>query len=144
MAGMTAELIAPCGMNCRLCRDYQKEKGRCGGCRPGPDGRSLFECRIKTCAMKLESALPFCYACHDFPCRRLKKLDARYRAKYRMSQIENLENIRDNGLDEFLRGEADRWKCAECGSVLCVHNAACPSCGTPAPEQTSRIPQSRA
>jgi len=81
--------------------------------------------------MKLESALPFCYTCHDFPCKRLKKLDARYRAKYGMSQIDNLENIRDNGLDEFLRREAGRWTCAQCGSVVCVHDATCASCGTP-------------
>jgi hypothetical protein len=131
---MTPELIAPCGMNCGLCRAYQKEKGRCEGCRPGPNKRTRINCRIKTCAAKLESALPFCYTCGAFPCGRLKKLDARYRAKYHMSEISNLEYIRDNGLDEFLLCEEERWTCVKCGSTVCVHNPVCAHCGVPVPE----------
>lgn len=138
MPEMTAELIAPCGMNCRLCSAYQKEKGRCEGCRPGPNRRSHKNCAIKNCADKPERALPFCCNCGEFPCQRLGKLDARYRAKYHMSEIENLEYIRDNGLDAFLQREEERWTCVKCGAVVCVHKTACAHCGTPVPDRTSQ------
>ena len=62
----------------------------------------------------------FCYDCAGFPCDRLKHLDKRYRTRYGMSEIENLEYIRDSGLDAFLEKEQSRWV-SERG-VLCVHD----------------------
>ena len=40
----------------------------------------------------------FCFDCDKFPCDRLKRLDKRYREKYGMSEIENLNKIREIGL----------------------------------------------
>jgi hypothetical protein len=45
-----------------------------------------------------------------------------------MSEIENLEFIRDKGIDEFIKKELKRWKCPTCGGVICVHNKKCYSC----------------
>ncbi len=63
---------------------------------------------------------PFCYDCADFPCDRLRHLDKRYRTRYGMSEIENLEYIRDHGIERFLENERARWV-SERG-VLCVHD----------------------
>ena len=30
---MEKELIAPCGMNCGICKYYYREKDKCPGCR---------------------------------------------------------------------------------------------------------------
>lgn len=128
MSEMQDELIAPCGMNCRLCLAFQREKKHCNGCRPGALSRSCRKCKIKNCSGMSESALGFCYNCSDYPCRRLTQLDTRYRAKYHMSEIENLEYIKEHGMEEFLRHEEERWTCRKCGSIVCIHKEVCPTC----------------
>jgi hypothetical protein len=50
----------------------------------------------------------------------LKRLDERYRRRYGMSEIGNLEYIRDHGLGRFLRKETKRWVWGRC--ILCVHD----------------------
>ncbi|MFC2012594.1 DUF3795 domain-containing protein, partial [Chloroflexota bacterium] len=52
-----------------------------------------------------------------------------YRALYRMSMIENLDYIRENGIEQFLASQGERWKCPDCGAVICCHNGICFSCG---------------
>ena len=71
----------------------------------------------------------FCYECPDYPCHLLKHLDKRYRTYYHMSMIENLEYIRESGVVSFLAREAAKWRCPECGGVICCHNGICFSCG---------------
>ena len=86
------ELIAPCGMNCGICHRYLRLKERC----PGGRGEDVFKmpscmhCIIKNCAYLVNTDSGFCYECAEYPCRRLKALDKRYRTKYGMSMIENL------------------------------------------------------
>ena len=128
MSEMLAELIAPCGMNCRLCVAFQREKRHCSGCRPGAARWACRNCRIKNCSGMRESALGFCYNCKDYPCKRLTQMDTRYRTKYQMSEIENLEYIKEHGMEEFLQHEQERWTCKKCGSIICIHKAACPAC----------------
>ena len=73
--------------------------------------------------------LRLCYECTRFPCQRLKHIDKRYRTKYFMSMIENLEFIRQYGIRQFVKNEKDRWTCATCGGIMCVHHGACFTCG---------------
>jgi hypothetical protein len=129
---LTAQMIAPCGMDCGLCLARLRERKSCDGCN-GPDATKpphCVVCAIKTCDER-ESGADFCFACGRFPCRRLKDLDKRYRLKYGMSMIENLEAIRDGGLDAFVVRERTRWECPECGGVICVHRQECFYCGAP-------------
>ncbi|MFC2022687.1 hypothetical protein ACFLTL_00780 [Chloroflexota bacterium] len=42
--------------------------------------------------------------------------------------IENLENIKNNGLAAFVEGEKERWRCSKCGGVICVHRGYCYDC----------------
>ena len=72
----------------------------------------------------------YCFSCNSYPCRRLKQLDKRYRAKYGMSMIGNLEAIRKNGIRKFMIGERERWTCKHCGRTINVHLHCCSSCGT--------------
>jgi hypothetical protein len=71
----------------------------------------------------------YCFGCDNFPCVRLKHLDKRYRTKYGMSMIGNLENIREFGIRQFTRNEKGRWTCPQCGEMICVHKPQCISCG---------------
>ncbi len=129
------QLIAPCGMNCRICYAYLREKDRCTGCLGTDEGKgvSILRCRIRTCEERNQRDLRFCYKCSTFPCRRLKDLDKRYRTKYRMSMLENLSNLRENGVRQFVKSERERWKCPGCGAMICVHNRRCYECGETVP-----------
>ena len=45
-----------------------------------------------------------------------------------MSMIENLEFIKEQGIDRFLEKEEAKWLCSECGKVICCHNGLCLNC----------------
>lgn len=132
---MKEELIAPCGMNCSLCVAYRFMKGDvnkqgfrktyCPGCLPRGEGCLHMG---DQCEQLRIGAIRFCYTCGSFPCRRLKALDRRYRTKYHMSMIANLEFIRDGGLAAFLQQQGEEWRCPECGGVICCHNGLCLDC----------------
>jgi hypothetical protein len=124
-------LIAPCGMNCGICAAYLRPKNKCLGCRE-PDINipiTRFRCKIKNCEAFHDDDAKFCFECENFPCDNLKHLDKRYRTKYNMSMIENLENIKNFGIRKFVKDESLRWACSECGGTICVHKGYCYSCG---------------
>ena len=133
---MNEELIAPCGMNCAVCSSYLamkndlKKKGigraYCAGCRPRGKNCAFMK---KQCDLLGKGLVRFCYECGDFPCRRLKTLDKRYRTFYHMSMIDNLEYIKGHGIVQFLEKEREKWQCPECGQVICCHNGICFECG---------------
>jgi len=126
-------MIAPCGMNCALCMAHQREKNTCNGCwsADGYKAKSCSNCIIKNCVLLGKTESKFCFECSKFPCTRLKQLDKRYRLKYRMSMIENLNNIRLSGLEQFIQNEVLRWRCEICGGTICVHRAYCLTCLSP-------------
>jgi hypothetical protein len=126
------EMIAPCGMDCELCMAHMRQRKPCAGCN-GDDATKPMHCvvcAIKHCEQPRSGETGLCFECERFPCRRIRDLDKRYRTKYGMSMIENLESIRDGDLAAFLAQEPRRWTCPECGSILCVHMVECPGCGT--------------
>lgn len=123
-------MIAPCGMNCSICLAHLREKRRCNGCWGTDENKSkhCIQCIIKNCEFLAKTKSKFCYECEKYPCLRLKQLDKRYRTKYKMSMIENLQYIRDNGLINFIEKEQIRWKCNSCGGTICVHRGFCLDC----------------
>jgi len=127
---MNTSLIAPCGMNCGICLGHLRDKNVCQGCW-GDIAQKLHHCAncsIKNCELLANTDSKFCYECPKFPCTRLKQLDKRYRTKYHMSMIQNLETIRGEGLNKFLQQEHKRWLCPVCGGVICVHSDYCLNC----------------
>jgi hypothetical protein len=120
---MKPSLIAPCGMNCNLCIAYLREKNKCPGCRiysaDKPDTRTA--CVIKNCKVLKDNNWKYCSRkCEKYPCKRLKDLDKRYRTKYMMSMIDNLEFINQKGIRKFIRLEEKRW--IKDNKIFCVHN----------------------
>jgi hypothetical protein len=123
-------LIAACGMNCGICLAYLREKKPCKGCRASNENKSksCITCIIKNCEIVNKLDSKFCYVCPKYPCTRLKQLDKRYRTKYNMSMLENLESIKTFGLEQFVKKEHDRWLCKSCGGSICVHRGICLKC----------------
>lgn len=130
-----AELIAPCGMNCELCVNFQAmkqeinkkgfKKTYCPGCQPR--GKHCVFMR-KTCDLIGKGKIRFCFECEEYPCNRLKNLDKRYRSNYHMSMLENLESIRADGIEKFVENEKAKWHCPKCGQMICCHNGLCLNC----------------
>ena len=119
MERINKNLIAPCGMNCAICKAYLREKNPCKGCRNikdfGPKSRVI--CKIKNCSQRKGD---YCFECNNFPCERLNHLDKRYREKYGMSEIQNLEEIHNKGINEFVRDEKEKWQSSK--GIICVHD----------------------
>lgn len=129
---MKPESIAPCGMNCRLCWGFVREKNRCPGCRKldSMKPRTRTGCVIRRCDEIAGGRLKYCSPkCSKYPCHRLKLLDKRYRTRYGMSMLENLAIIDERGIRKFVALEKARRACPGCGGVICVHRPACIHCG---------------
>ena len=116
---ITQNLIAPCGMNCAICKAHLREHNPCHGCSEAQKNKpkTRVYCRLRVCGKRTGK---FCCDCPEFPCDRLKHLDHRYRTKYGMSEIENLEFIRKNGIREFVAAEHKRWLSEK--GLFCVHD----------------------
>lgn len=125
-------LIAPCGMNCGVCRAHLRDKNKCLGCRCADAHKPVtrVRCKIKTCQVFRTGKAKFCFECKQFPCDILKRFDKRYKTNFHMSTIENLENIRSLGIRKFLKNEDVRWTCRHCGGTICVHSGYCVICST--------------
>jgi hypothetical protein len=113
------ELIAPCGMNCGVCKAHLRdkdEKNYCRGCRKNPVYVYCYKCLMRQCP-KCQG--DFC-DCANLPCPRLKQLDKRYRTKYDMSMVANLKFIQKHGLNKFLKQQNTKYISKK--GVFCVHD----------------------
>ena len=131
---MNEEMIAPCGLNCGVCKFYlARERGQyktkssgCTGCIS-----ANIECGFrKGCEKIRNNNYRFCYECADFPCKVHNMLEKRYVTKFYTSPIDNLRKIREKGMDRFLAGEEEKWKCPECGGTVSMHTGTCYECGS--------------
>jgi hypothetical protein len=132
----TPDLIAPCGMNCGICKAFflaysrgvPKQRGKvthCTGCIPRNKN-----CFIKRGCKKLaKNEVRFCFECEVLPCKNLDRVDRRYRQRYGMSMVENLRELKEKGVEEFLRIQREKYRCPECGDVVSVHDGKCYVCG---------------
>ena len=122
---MEAALIAPCGINCNICSSHLREKKKCPGCHTFVPVET--RCVVINCKTIQTNQSGYCYECEKFPCRRIRQIDERYR-RVGISNIENLELIREKGVSALIQLEEEKWKCPECGGVL-ANNNICYSCG---------------
>lgn len=132
---MNESLIAPCGMNCALCSRYLafkndlKAKGinhtYCMGCR---QQNIICSCIKKKCSLIYKDEIDYCYECNEYPCKAVNKLDKRYRKFYRMSEIDNLNFIKEYGMQKFLKQQEKKWECKKFGDLICCHYGICYNC----------------
>ncbi|MCL5094047.1 MAG: DUF3795 domain-containing protein [Patescibacteria group bacterium] len=125
------DLIAPCGMNCGVCKRYlATKKGinkeqkipECLGCRFQERKCSFLKGK---CEFLKKEKIKFCYECPDFPCQNLETLDKRYRTRYNTSLIGNLKEIKGRGLKRFLAAEAKKWQRPDCEGTISIHDGKC-------------------
>lgn len=117
--GFGYKLIAPCGMNCGICRVHLRQNNPCCGCNYAEQNRPKTRtcCKLRLCDKRRGK---FCFSCKEFPCGRLVRLDERYRRRFGMSEIENLEYIRNYGIRKFTSRERQKWISKK--GIFCVHD----------------------
>ncbi|MBR4131438.1 MAG: DUF3795 domain-containing protein, partial [Oscillospiraceae bacterium] len=77
----TAEMMAPCGLDCSLCLFAHNKEKPCPGCNAESDAKPEFctkWCRIIPCEKRVMNGYRYCDECPDFPCGDLEKLEERY------------------------------------------------------------------
>ncbi|MBN1524521.1 MAG: DUF3795 domain-containing protein [Spirochaetales bacterium] len=123
-------MIAACGINCALCIGHHRDKRQCPGCRQMDTDKPNYcrKCVIRTCPQILNSRSGFCFECTDFPCKRIRNLDKRYRQNYGVSIVDNLLYIKTHGKQSFIRKEKAKWTCPQCGSLFSMHREICLTC----------------
>jgi len=77
------------------------------------------------------------------PCKKLTKIDEFYRARYGMSMVENQKMIKEKGMAEFLRSQAEKYRCSHCGDVVSVHDGKCYACGSQGEKPKGSNPKQR-
>lgn len=142
------ELVAPCGMNCSICKAYlalsrnvPRKKGavtHCAGCRVRDKNCAFIK---RDCEKIRKKQILFCYQCPDMPCERLTKLDTYYRSRYSMSMIENQKLMKEKGMTAFLKDQIEKYQCPKCGDVVSVHDSKCYACGYKGEKPHGSIPK---
>ncbi len=138
------EVAAVCGLPCEPCSLYigthhdparlptlaarwglPVEVMHCDGCRA--ERRSFYcqTCELFTCAAQRGHA--FCIECGEYPCKALSEF--RSQAPHRIEIYENLERIRDAGVDDWMAEVRARYGCPSCGTLNSAYDLACRSCG---------------
>jgi hypothetical protein len=128
-------LIAPCGMDCAVCSAYRaythqipRQRGTisyCAGCRVRRKRCVYLKGR---CARLAAADVEYRFECPTYPCDRLQHLDRRYRTRYGISLIGNLELVRTRGAPEFARRQEAVFACTRGGGLRSVHNQKCFTC----------------
>ncbi len=131
---INAGMIAPCGLDCAICKRALAETDPCPGCL-GPDEHKpefcAKRCGIILCGKRRENGYRFCDECPDYPCGDVLEKENRYTSAYPLyeSPKKNLQAIREKGMEAFIADERNQWTCGECGHVVSVHTGVCSGCG---------------
>lgn len=86
---INARMFAPCGMNCMVCYRHCYHKKPCAGCLDSDLGKPEHcrKCNIKDCAR--QKGVSYCYACSEYPCKRIRSLEKSYLTRYGASLVQN-------------------------------------------------------
>lgn len=128
------ELIAPCGMNCAICSRYLSylnnyKSSQCRGCRPNDHTCTyLFEKCTGINHHTSTGKSVFCSKCSQYPCRQINRMDNRYQTNYGMSIKDNLESIKETGINRFISDQYEKHRCSRCGALISIHNRKCFKC----------------
>lgn len=131
---MNENMIAPCGLNCALCKRALQKESPCPGCLGDDSQKPEFcanRCLIHHCELRKSLPDRYCDSCEKYPCKDVIEKEIRYSNAYPLIEtpIGNLSYLRENGMDAFLQREDERWRCPACHGTVCVQTGVCAECG---------------
>jgi len=146
-------LVGRCGLYCGACIIYRAYKDgsqklkegiakdnnckpedvKCDGCQlvltSGWENDNIWgrNCVIVKC---LEGKkLDFCFQCDNYPdCSKFQKWYGVFK-KYGEDLINNLKQIKNGQIEEWLKEEEEKWKCKNCGKPIAMVLNKCHWCG---------------
>jgi hypothetical protein len=147
------KLVGICGIYCGTCpsylaqqqndiaelekrareRNFTIEEARCNGCHSDKVMPTCVECKpgFRKCAS--EHGVTWCFECSAFPCQRLedfKHVHIENGISHHEHLIEELQYIKDNGMDAWLEKMDREGRCPQCGKLLYWFVRGCPDCHT--------------
>ncbi len=147
------KLVGICGIYCGTCpsylaqqqndiaeleqrareRNFTIEEVRCNGCHSDKVMPTCVECKsgFRKCAS--EHGVTWCFECADFPCQRLedfKHVHIENGISHHEHLIEELQYIKDNGMDAWLEKRDREGRCPQCRKLLYWSVRDCPDCHT--------------
>jgi predicted amidophosphoribosyltransferase len=107
------------------------EEIRCDGCLSDHVYGPCTDCRhgFRRCAE--EKKVTWCFQCPDFPCKRLEdfsKIHVVNGIWHHKRIIENLQFMKDRGIDEWVKQQEKEGACPSCGKMLYWYSLKCPRC----------------
>ena len=102
------------------------EAMECYGCKSDQVAEFAKKCKIRLCA--IEKGLDFCFECDEYPCERMTDFLENQSVHPRI-HIDNLQNIKEKGLETWLAEQNDRWSCNNCGTKFHFDEITCIQCG---------------
>ncbi len=105
--------IGCCGLDCGLCpRYYTVGSSRCPGCCGSDFFNKHPGCSHITCCVKKKN-LEVCAECEEFPCSKFAGWDASDSFLTHRKSIYNLNFIKEQGVDEFVKQQKRRIELLE-------------------------------
>lgn len=102
---------------------------KCHGCKSDTLFINCRHCTIRECAR--DKKVEHCNDCSDFPCTTYRE---RKKAEGLLPHLtlcrKNMESIKQTGVDQWLAGQEEQWKCPECRTDFAWYADRCQSCGT--------------
>lgn len=116
---LNVNTVAICGLFCGTCPSYPHE---CEGCLS--DGVLMEDC--KSCSNGFRDCANIhnvtrCYECIDFPCEKLDSFkDKHYQngIGHHKHVIENLDFMKENGIQKWLEKQILENTCSKCGQII--------------------------
>jgi len=130
--GKIPDETAPCGVFCGACPSYEKSCLGCGSSERTQRRKSKWQCKIRKCCFE-DKNLNFCIDCHEFPCNLIEKLKNSHpcdvRFKYRHEIYDNIERIKEIGVENWVKKQKNRFKCPKCNGRVLWYKYKCNECG---------------
>jgi hypothetical protein len=105
-----------------------KEELFCGGCKSDNIYAGCKACGIRRCAR--EKDVKHCIDCADYPCKSYKTWQKTAKLLPHLhGAADNLNNIKLDGVDNWLNVQEKRWSCPDCGTSFSWYATACYTCG---------------
>jgi hypothetical protein len=117
---MKVSPYGPCGLFCGACGATD-----CDWCHSDKIDDWVARCKFRTCAGEKE--LEFCCFCPDYPCKELQDF-MNDKWPHHWTIKDNLEYIRQNGVEKWLEQQKEEWTCNNCSAETFWYQREC-QCG---------------
>lgn len=98
----------------------------CTGCGELDDKSWGKDCKTAKCCD--DHKVEYCFDCKEYPCESLKAMVADPYPHHH-SAIQNLDQMKDVGIEKWLDEQNKRWTCPSCGESFCWYDETCAKCG---------------